>query len=466
VVNITLSSGVPASPAVLMPPKRANGAGGQPPKGGLGSVTFFPSAQTVGVEEKLRQARDGRFQLQKTIQYMMRHMTHVRKMTNKETGEKVGRELGYRVVNCMRGMRVGENRVNIRKTSQGASYSNLQMCASGWTCPVCAAKITNERRKDINDVIVAAGLLGYKPVMLTFTARHRAYTDLEDQLKAMLDAFSAMWSGRPFRRFEETYLMLGHIRALECTWHPRNGWHPHFHVIIFVPRWVQLADVSAFFGPQWKEKAAAHGLTMNQHGFDATDVSTKIANYIDKFGYEPTEETLEGWKTGKWWNEADELSRWFSKRGEKMGYTGFTPWQIAELFQMTGDADFMSLFQDYAKAFLNRHQVDYSTGLRKKLGLGKVLTDEEAVNKELEGTHILDVGISPNDWYKVRLQGVKMVDGVRRDSRAFLLDLVERHDDVQEFQKAIHEWFGFIPMVVIPRPKSDSSLGEVDGEGT
>src|SRR5579884_2906223 len=115
-------------------------------------------------EEALRRRR--RFQLQRHSSYLLRE---------ERRKDRKGKDALYRVETCMWGRAWNHTGVTANKTTQGPGYkSGLQICGSIWHCPVCAARISNERRRDIKAAVDAAAALGYKALLLTLTARHTA----------------------------------------------------------------------------------------------------------------------------------------------------------------------------------------------------------------------------------------------------------------------------------------------------
>ena len=75
--------------------------------------------------------------------------------------------------------------------------------------------------------------------MLTLTFPHY----LGDNLKALLSrlelALSRFFGARKAKAIFGQMGKIGHIKALEVT-HGRNGWHPHFHLLIFTKQELPL----------------------------------------------------------------------------------------------------------------------------------------------------------------------------------------------------------------------------------
>src|SRR5690606_7352371 len=55
---------------------------------------------------------------------------------------------------------------------QRAYFHGLQVCASPWACPVCAAKISERRTAEVQEAIDRAKALGLSVYLVTLTIPH------------------------------------------------------------------------------------------------------------------------------------------------------------------------------------------------------------------------------------------------------------------------------------------------------
>jgi hypothetical protein len=70
--------------------------------------------------------------------------------------------------------------------------------------------------------------------MLTLTIRHAYVHDLRRLRFGLTTCWSELWRTREGRELRERF---GHyVRALDITWGPDHGWHPHLHVLLFANR--------------------------------------------------------------------------------------------------------------------------------------------------------------------------------------------------------------------------------------
>jgi hypothetical protein len=371
-------------------------------------------------------ARQRRFRLQARARWLLRG--YRRK-------NKKGENAPYRVNNCLLALgwkSEGYAMISKLRLLKGsdidvrAVYRLLQQCASVWHCPICAARIANERREGIRLAVERAEKIGYRVVLVTYTARHDRYTDLKRQLEAMTKAHEAVWRGAPAERLRERSGWLGVIRTLECTHSRLNGWHPHIHALIFMKADTDVKWFEEMLRARWELCAAKYGLTMNVHGFDLIDSSTWVADYIAKWGHEPK------------WREADELARWHTKRGRlrRDRDEHYSPWQLLD-FADNEDGEAGDLWREYALTYYGRKQLHWSRGLREALGMKKEMSDEEIVEKDMEETmKMLDVYITGDDWNWVK----------GNDLRLELLELVEQYD-ADEIIEQCREKYNFVPLV-------------------
>jgi len=313
-----------------------------------------------------------------------------------------------RVSTCMKHIIPGKNEVQvvIKHGQSKPSYRNLMTCGSVWTCPVCAAKITEERRRELTEALDKTRLY---PLLLTYTFQHNQGNNLSEQLSAMLESFRVFKSGRQFQGIIYNFDWRGSVRALEVT-HGANGWHPHMHELVFVGRpldAISEAQMWQILSERWQRTLQGQGLTATRDiGFDLTRSTKLISGYVTK--------------SSKWGLE-HEVTKAAVKKGRQGGRNPFT------LLMDAGNNDEAAgrLFIDYANAFKGRNQLVYSKGLRNTLGMGAEKTDAEIIEDK---TDILDVILArlSRDEYKALYHS---------DNRSDLLDIASTGDI-----DAINKW--------------------------
>lgn len=276
-----------------------------------------------------------------------------------------------KVKDCMRTIAPYKATVEIAKRdgNNKAHYRNLIVCSRIWQCPVCAATITEDRRKELTVAIAKSDL---HPVLISFTLQHNKHHKLTDSLKALLDAYRAYKSGRAWQQFAGEYFCVGSVKALEVTY-GENGWHAHIHELalleIPITPTVEHA-LNTFVKKRWQQSVQAQGRDASwTRGADVRTDNHEITEYVAKFGRLPK---------GTKWTIEHELTKSPSKKG-RIG--GSTPMQLLVDYG-AGDKKAGALFCEYVRAFKGKHQLQWSKGLRQLLGLGEELTDAELTERE------------------------------------------------------------------------------------
>lgn len=307
---------------------------------------------------------------------------------------------GERVKHCQRSC-MNDNGVSVFRTGdKGASFGNLSTCGSVWHCPVCAAKITEQRRIELQDAISAWAKTGGKVYLMSQTFPHQVNHLLADNLKLFSTAQTKFKNSRSYKRIMEQTACLGSIRALEVT-HGANGWHPHTHTLVFAsPDQLELLKQLDMV---WIETLIKIGLAdrdqvneMLMYAFDV-QAGDYAAEYVAKFGHEPS--TTSKSLTDSHWGASHELTKGHAKVGRRL--SGRTPFTLLRDFT-EGDQLSGELFIEYAKQFKGKRQLFWSPKLRKALVLPEAeKSDEEIATEEMPEREL--VTILDHDMWKLVL---------------------------------------------------------------
>jgi hypothetical protein len=276
-----------------------------------------------------------------------------------------------RICACHRMMVESANGVKIRRDSERAWFSGVAVCGSVWICPVCARKVGETRRAEMQTAIDRCISQGGDVALITLTFSHAIYHRIQDLLPRLAEATRKLKAGRKWQALKAKYGIIGSVRALEVTY-GRNGWHPHIHEIEFSNRPLTRAEHEQLKVEIFELWAAACakaqlGLPSAEHGVDVRGAS-RAAQYVGKWGF------------------ASELTRGSSK----LGWSGRTPWQLLEDY-CNGDQLAGQLWAEFARTFVGRRQLFWSAGLREKLGLGELFSDEELAELEPDASDAVDV---------------------------------------------------------------------------
>lgn len=270
---------------------------------------------------------------------------------------------GSRVANC--GQKALGNLVTLHHQDGHSHFSGIETCGSVWVCPVCAAKITEGRRQDIDALLKAHREAGGRAFMATLTIPHHRFQRCKDLRQAVSGAWRKVKAGKPWIRAREGHGWLGDVRALEVT-HGKNGWHPHLHILILFKPGTPKDTAYSFGGwlfDAWAgaiERLGYGRCTKSAFTFEIVKADEGAAEYVGK------------------WGAALELTKAHTKQGRDGGRT---PWQILGDFSGTLNSADFELFREYALAFKGARQLTWSRKLRKMYLSEPEKYDEEVAKK-------------------------------------------------------------------------------------
>lgn len=297
-----------------------------------------------------------------------------------------------RLNKCLR-LRTAHQDVQVWKSTEHKTthYKGLQTCGSVWRCPVCSAKIAERRRLEILQAMEAHKAAGGCVNLLTLTCPHQVKDNLVDLLAKQAKALNRFWNDRHVKAILVEMGTIGQIRALEVT-HGRlsdqnNGWHPHYHLLMFQGSGVDLARFDAPQMGDWQVrlylrwaqacKGAGLGEPSYAHGLKLDDGS-KAAKYVSKWGLE------------------DEMTKGHTKKA----LHGETPFDfLRAIVQDKEDKQAAALFIEFAKAFEGKRQLTWSRGL-KKLYLVAEKSDEALAAESEDKARLLGM-ITIDQWRDV-----------------------------------------------------------------
>jgi len=297
---------------------------------------------------------------------------------------------------------------------ESAHYGGLVTCASVWACPICAARITERRRRELQHAMALWEAQGGSVALLTLTHGHSLGDRLCDLLAAEQKALHAFFSSRAGHRLMSALGRVGHVRAWEIT-HGRlrernNGWHPHFHLLLFLE--IQHGDLSGaeeWGYAIWLNACRLAGLPLpdRRHGITIQD-GANAAAYVAKFGQEAP----------KSWGLDAEMTKGHTKRARD----GETPFDFLRSCLLQDDPQARRLFREYAECFKGKRQLVWSRGLRDLLGL-EDLSDEDLASRQEEDAYLL-ANLTLDQWRIIRAS----------DRRGEVLE-VARHGDPQALNR-------------------------------
>lgn len=302
--------------------------------------------------------------------------------------------------------------VRYNERSNQAHYANVQRCGSVWLCPVCAAQISEGRRQELKAGIKQFSQSKGSVYLLTLTNPHHHGDNLISLLAGQKKAIKYLWSDRKPKEHFSALGKVGHIISTEVT-HGSNGWHPHFHILLFFSHKIDIKSLNAFVASYWQHCCKKAGLKIPslEHGCDLQD-GTYAEQYVSKWGLE------------------DEMTKGHIKKGQS---GSATPWDLLRLSE-DGCERSGRLFQQYAIAFKGKRQLSWSRGLKALLLVDDTTDEQLASETEKDSIEVKQIALEI--WrlikrYKVRADFLKavemdMIDGYNR-SDMLIMEIAENH---------------------------------------
>ena len=327
------------------------------------------NTQTGEIEQEKKydpvEARLERFIIQSASKYILRGST-VKQINNCLAVRYKGAEVG----------------VHKSKEYGTASYSGLQTCGSVWVCPVCAAKISERRRVELVSAIDQHKKNGGEVLLLTLTNPHHLGDKLADVLEGQKKALSFFNCCKAAVNLNAEIGYIGQVRALEVTHGRRrqinNGWHPHYHILLFVQSGLDLIPLRRKYYERWAKACEKAWLKVPdyEHGLRLDD-GGQAAKYASKWGLE------------------SELTKGHTKKSTD----GETPWDFLRAVASDKDRQAMALFREFAETFKGKRQLFWSHGLKKQFSIGEA-TDEELADQQDDLAALLGI-IELDDWRNI-----------------------------------------------------------------
>ncbi len=301
-----------------------------------------------------------------------------------------------RVSMCLRIANGNLVSVHKHRKSSRAFYGGLLVCGSVWTCPVCAAKISERRRRELELGFSQHKENGGFISMLTLTVSHHKTDKLKDTLTNFGKATSRFTSGKAFQNIRNEIGLIGRVRVLEVTYGV-NGFHPHSHIALFHTNEIDPEEIKDKMYRLWERACSAFDLeTSYDYGMDLQD-GDKAEKYMSKHGT---------------WSLEQELSKSHIKKAKN---GSLSPFDFLRMYLQTEDEEYILLFREYAKYFKGKRQIHWSRGLKSRFDLEEK-TDEELAKEKIEEADLLGL-LSLEQWKYV----------LKHSLRVILLENVEKY---------------------------------------
>ncbi len=309
----------------------------------------------------------------------------------------------HRIHICMRHLLPQRETVEVHCGEFGGWFRGVQVCGNAWYCPVCAVRLAAIRRSQLESAIDSAKEAGYVPFFVTYTLSHGPADSLQDTLNSILAAYRFTRSGRKWQYIKTEYDVLGSIRATEVT-HGENGFHPHFHELLFVKAkgtgvisqgYEYTANaIERHIYDLWTGALAKQNKTVTRdHGIKVKFGTRYIADYIAKFDRLPT-------KTGA---IAYEVANSTTKKGRGENKTMF---EVLHAYGLGEDTDRnKAIFREYMTATHGKSVLQFTRGLKEKLGIG--VQDDESELLDAQPGDTLLCELTAGEWRIIKKYNVQ-----------------------------------------------------------
>lgn len=223
-----------------------------------------------------------------------------------------------------------------------AGFANLYNCKSLWSCPTCAAFGLQKHRDKISSIIDHYHARGYDACMITYTIPHNKIQPLSTLLQILRRTYNGTQAARLLPS------SAGSITSTEVTYNDVTGWHPHLHVLYFIPqaRWHEILPAAEQIRQRWQNY---------------------LANYIlkEEFRVNPNADTVHvsmNKKRVRRITSGDYIAKELAKiRLGKHRLKSRSPFELIE----SDDPRDFDRYVEYALATKGMTRVKYSRGLQK-----------------------------------------------------------------------------------------------------
>lgn len=246
--------------------------------------------------------------------------------------------------------------VAVHRSERGTYFTGLQTCGHA-TCPVCGPTIRERERERMIAVVSAHLASGGAVYLFLLSLSHGPFDKLGDLLDALDAGRSAAIGGKGGSRWAKDRR---DFEIVGTSWHRedvngKNGWHPHFHGLLFTDRELTDTEVeqlqSRIYGRHRDTlKALGYKTLASFNSIERVREPEKLPGYLTK-GRTVSERV------------AAEVTR-----GDRKVSKGVSPWGLLDRYIGTGDMADLDLFRDYESASAGRHWRYLSPALTKRYG--------------------------------------------------------------------------------------------------
>ena len=333
--------------------------------------------------------------------------------------------------------------------AQDAFFRNVFCCNYAWSCPVCGAKLSEQKREEIEAGIKVWHKSKRSTLHATMTCRYYRGEACRGAKKRIQSAFTQFWNSKSVRGLRRAYKIAGYLYALEPLVNIAAdgvGWHIHYHVVLFFDDLlVENDDISvleAIMAHHWADVVGSieGGYASKKHGLRLSSGHQDLSEYLTKYDRLPVA-------------IPESFSKEVTKNHLKASKKGLSPVDLLVAYEATQEPEIGDLFLEFSETFKGTHQIRWSNGLKQKIGalsIGLALVGIDISKKSepepgpelLKQEYNLICQISGKCWeevYNLGLIGkVLMVAAYQGDYA--LREFLEEHGIKDCYYPRIEEW--------------------------
>lgn len=147
------------------------------------------------------------------------------------------------LLSCGQAVNKAVGGVFLMADNQGnVKYHGHTHCKNPFCCPTCSAIVMEKYRAKI---ALAIEMLhkDYFGFMISLTIPHWKFMSCRETMEILRNTWNFFRQksfkrshGHVYHEFTQSVPIAHHVKVMEHTWGKENGWHPHFHGIMWTPR--------------------------------------------------------------------------------------------------------------------------------------------------------------------------------------------------------------------------------------
>ena len=272
----------------------------------------------------------------------------------------------------------------IRLYDGKAHVSGLEHCGNPWCCPLCSPVIRGKRARDLRATVEwwnTDPLHGL--AFATLTIPHTTDDPLAAMTTLVADAWSLMTRSQRWRALRRAMGVRHYARALEITWSPANGWHPHLHLLLYLDGRADARRLKESLHDQWSD--AVSGLTPERR-----KPSRRRGVLVESVDANPARVAAYMSKTPDRRDIASEMTRSDRKHGR---HGSLAPFRLLDpdTGEAIGREKARNLWIEYTEATYRRRSITWSRHLRHDAGLATEKTDRQIIDDTLHGIEAISL---------------------------------------------------------------------------